>query len=239
MSRHMHRLAAPKNYPILRKTAHYVIKVGPGPHPKKMSLPLMIVLRDVLKVGHIQSEIKHILNDGKVIVDGKLRKSPKFPVGFMDVISVPLLKENFRIVFNKDSSLNFLKIKEHEAKMKLCKIMKKTMLHKGKTQLNLHDGRNLIVDDKKYKSGDSVLITLPEQKITKHLPLEKDMLVYITDGKHIGETAKLVDFHSMAGSTEDRVVLHSHSGEKFETLKKYIFVIGKEKPELHIGGEPQ
>jgi len=239
MSKHMHRIAAPRNYPILRKTAHYVIKLSPGPHPKKASLPLLVVLRDVLKVGYTQKEIKHILNDKKVLVDGKVRKSMKFPVGFMDLLSLPLLKENFRVLFNKDSSLHFMKINEAESKLKLCKVMDKTLLSKGKTQLNLHDGRNIIVDDKKYKSGDSVLITVPEQKITKHLPLEKDMLVYIIDGKHVGETAKLVDFRSMAGSTADRVMLNSHAGEKFETLKKYVFVIGKEKPEIHIGGEHQ
>lgn len=239
MSRHMHRLAAPKNYPILRKAAHYIIKVGPGPHPMESSLPLLVVLRDVLKIAGIQKEIKIILNEKKVLIDGKITRNPKLPVGFMDIVSLPLLKENFRVLFNKDSTLQFLKINDAEAKEKLCRIINKTIVKKGKIQLNLHDGKNIIVDDQKYKSGDSVLIKIPEQKITKHIPLEKNVLVYIIDGRHIGETAKVADFHQMTGSTDDRVALVDDTGKKFETLKKYIFVIGKEKPEINIGGEKQ
>jgi small subunit ribosomal protein S4e len=232
MSKHLHRLAAPRNYPILRRIKHYIIKVGPGPHPKKASLPLLLVLRDMLKIADTQDEIRHILNDKKIIVDEKIRRNPKFPVGFMDTIS--FLHHHYRLLFKHDGTIDLTKITDEEAKTKLCKIVDKTIIRKGKTQLNLHDGRNIIVNDGKYKAGDSIMITLPDQKITKHFPLEKHMLVYIIDGKHIGETAKLVDFHSMSGSTEDRVVL-DRAGEKFETLKKYVFVIGKEKPEIHIG----
>lgn len=234
MSKHMHRLAAPRSYPIFRREAHYVAKVRPGPHPKEKSLPLLIVLRDVLKVADTQNEVKRILKERKVLVDSKVRKDQKFPIGFMDVLWLPLLNTYYRVLFKKDGTLNFVKINEQEAKMKLCKIVGKRIIKKGKIQLNLHDGRNILVDDNKYKPGDSVLITIPEQKILKHLPLEKQMMVFIIDGKHIGETAKLVDFHPMAGSTEDRVVLES-SGVQFETLKKYVFVIGKDKPELSIG----
>lgn len=237
MSKHMLRLAAPKTYPILRKESKYIVKIGAGPHPKEQSLPLLVVLRDMLKIAHTQNEIKRILNDKKVIVDGKVRKNPKIPIGFMDIISLPILKHNYRVLFDRKGVLQLIKISDHEAKSKLCKIMDKTIIRDGKIQLNLHDGRNIIVNDQKFKSGDSILITLPDQKITKHLQLEREVMVYITDGKHVGETATIINFHPIPGSTEDTVLLKNETGGEFETLKKYVFVLGKEKSEIHITGE--
>jgi small subunit ribosomal protein S4e len=233
MSGHLQRLAAPRNYPILRKTAHYVIKTAAGPHTKKMSLPLLLILRDILRIADTQHEIKQILNGRKVLVDGVPRTDMKFPVGLMDVLAFPQVKESYRILLNHDGTLKLSKITDKESKLKLCKILNKTAVRKGKIQLNLHDGRNLIVDDKKYKTSDTILISLPDQKVSKHYPLEKESNVFITDGKHVGEAAKIVDMHRMAGSTEDRVVLENQNG-KFETLKRYVFVIGKEQPEVQI-----
>ncbi len=237
MSKHLHRIAAPKKYPILKKVAHYVIKVSPGPHPKRDSLPLLLILRDLLRLTKNAKESKKLLNSRKVLVDKKVRKDPKFPVGLMDVISIPDLNQNFRVVFDNHGKVRLIEIDEKEAGLKLCKIMDKKLIKKGKIQLNLHDGRNILVDDQKYKSGDSILISLPKQEIKLHLPFEKGMLVYIVDGTHIGEMAKITEFRPMPGSNPDRVLLENVNGETFETLKKYIFIIGKEKPEINLSGE--
>ena len=59
-------------------------------------------------------------------------------------------------------------VNEKESSLKLCKIKGKNLM-KGKINLNLHDGRNIITDNKEIKVGDSVLIELPAQKINQHL----------------------------------------------------------------------
>jgi len=74
MSGHIHRLAAPKRYPILRKIAHYLIKVNPGPHSKKDSVPLLIALRDILKIVQTSREAKK----GKK-KNIKIKQSKKLP----------------------------------------------------------------------------------------------------------------------------------------------------------------
>lgn len=235
MSGHIHRLAAPKRYPILRKIAHYLIKVNPGPHSKKDSVPLLIALRDILKIVQTSREAKKVLNARKIYVDGVVRRDPKFPIGLMDVISIPDENKQFRVVFDKHGRISLIEIKDDEAKLKLCKIVNKKKIKGGKTQLNLHDGRNIIVEKDEFKTGDSLLIEIPSQDIKKHLKFEKDVFVYITDGTHVGEFAKISDFKQMPGPTPDRVVLTNPSGESFETLKKYVFVVGKEKPEVFLG----
>jgi small subunit ribosomal protein S4e len=237
MSGHLHRIAAPRNYPILKKTAHYIIKVTCGPHPKKSSLPLLVFLRDLLGITHNYAETKKMLNSGKVMVDQVVRKDPKFPIGLMDVVSIPDIGKNYRIIFLKGPKVGAVEIPEKESREKLCKIMNRVIVNKGKIQINLNDGRNMLVDKKELKPGDSILVTLPDVKIQKHLNFENGALVYITDGKHIGEMAKMMGIKPMVGSNPDRVILVNKKGENFETLKRYIFVVGKEKPELKISQE--
>lgn len=233
----MHRLVSPKMYPILKKEAHYVIKVNPGPHPKDSSLPLAIILRDLLKITKSARESKKVLNAKKVMVDQKVRTDYKFPVGLMDVVSIPELNVNFRFLFDNKGKVKLVEINESEAKLKPCKIKNKKAVKGGKIQLNLHDGRNVLTNETSYKTGDTIIISLPEQEIKKHLPLDKEIYVYITDGTHIGEVAKVIEFKPMPGSNPDRVTLQTSDGKTFETLKKYVFVIGKEKPEIKLPGE--
>lgn len=236
MSKHMQRLASPKKYPILKKESVYVIKMAPGPHSKDNSLPLLLILRDMLKLVKTGAEARKLLNMRKIMVDKTVRTSPKFPVGLMDTLYIPELKQAFRLLFGENGHIQLVEIDEKESGIKPCKILNKRIISKGKVQLNLHDGRNIIVADTKYKPGDTVMVSLPSQEIKKHSPLEKGATVYITDGKHIGEVAKISEFLSMKGSNPDRILLSSKDGN-FETLKKYVFVIGQDKSEIKLLGE--
>lgn len=234
---HAKRLAAPKKYPLLRKENKYTVKMQPGQHGREGGVPLLLIIRDHLKHVRNQREARGILNAGKVLVDGKVRKNLKMPVGLMDVISVPETKESLRVIFDRKGRIKLIKVNDAESKLKLCKVLNKTAIKNNKIQLNLHDGRNLIVEAGAYKTGDSVLISLPSQEIKKHVVIEKGAKVYVMDGTHIGELAVLEDFKPQPGSQSDRVVLKGEDGETFETLKKYVFIIGKEKPEIAIEGE--
>ena len=234
---HLKRIAAPKKYHILRKASVYLMKTIPGAHTKEDSVPLAVLLRDLLKLVDSSREVKRILNDNKVLIDQKVRRELRLPVGLMDVISIPQLDQNFRIIFGIDGRLKLIKIPNENSKFKLCKILDKTKIKNGKIQLNLHDGRNIITDNESIKTGDTLKISLPEQKILKHITFEKGVKVMITNGKHIGEIAVLDEFKPQPGSKQDRVLLTGENGEKFETLKGYVFVIGKEHSEIRLKEE--
>ena len=234
---HLKRIAAPKRYHILRKASVYLMKTIPGAHKKDNSLPLAVLLRDSLRLINTSREAKRILNDNKVLIDQKARRELRLPVGLMDVVSIPSLEQNFRILFGTDGRVKLIKITQENAKFKLCKILNKTRITNGKLQLNLHDGRNIITEDTSIKTGDTLKIALPDQKVLKHIALEKGVKVMITNGKHIGEIAVLDEFKPQPGSKQDRVVLTAENGENFETLKNYVFVIGKEHSEIKLSEE--
>ena len=78
--KHQKRLAAPKLLSIPRKKHKWVIKTNSGPHPPDRSIPLLLVLRDMLGITESTRESKYVLTQNEVKVDGKIRKSLKFPV---------------------------------------------------------------------------------------------------------------------------------------------------------------
>ncbi|RKY00714.1 MAG: hypothetical protein DRP54_05040 [Spirochaetes bacterium] len=154
---HLKRHAMPKWWPVPRKTHTFVVKPMPGPHPWDKSVPLKIIIRDILGYAENSYEAKKILTAGKVLVDKKVRKEPNFPVGFMDVIEIPETKKFFRMDVN-EKGMGLREISEKESGMKLCKIIGKTVVKGGLFQINLHDGRNIILKRNMYNVGDSLLI---------------------------------------------------------------------------------
>jgi small subunit ribosomal protein S4e len=127
---HLKRYSMPGFWPLARKAESYVTTPMPGPHPKYRCMPLRVIVRDSLKLAESTGEVKSILNAGKVLVDGKARKEPHFPVGFMDVLEVPQLHARYRMVIGR-RGLALEKIGEEEAAVKLCRITGKTVLKGG------------------------------------------------------------------------------------------------------------
>jgi len=125
----------------------------------------------------------------------------------------------------KQGKLSAIPITKEDSNSKPCKIIGKTIIKKGKLQLNLYNGKNTIVDKDSYKVGDSVILS--EKAIKKHLKLEKGALVYLTEGKHKGVTGTLDELQHFQGLTKDRVILKVNN-KKIITRKDYAFVINKE-----------
>ena len=224
---HLKRLNAPKSWKIERKGITFVTKANPGPHKKGLYIPLNIIIRDMLGYAKNARETRAVLKN-EVLVDGIVRKESRFPIGLMDVIEFKDIKKYFRVILNKKGKLTVVPIKGDEGDKKLCKITGKTKV-KRKIQLNLHDGKCILVDGKEeYKVGDSLLIKIPKSEITSRLKLEKGNNVYLMGGKHIGDDGKILDI------IDKKIKYKSVSGEIFETLKEYAFVIGKDKPMINL-----
>ena len=97
-----------------------------------------------------------------------------------------------------------------------------------KVQLNLSDGRNILVDKDGYRTGDTLLIGLPSQDIRKHLRLDKKAAIFLTGGKHLGHIG------TVEGISGDRLMYRTEDGAIQETKREYAFVIGEGKPALTI-----
>lgn len=227
MSKHLKRLASPRTWTIPRKTEKWVVKPSPGPHPIERGIPLLLGIRDFLKLGNISSESKRIIGNGDVLVDGKVTRQYKHPIGLMDVVSIPKLNLNYRILLDARGKLRFIKISKDKAKWKLVRIENKTVVTGGQTQLNLHDGRNILIKKDKYKTGDVLMINIPSQKILSHFSFEPGNLAMLIGGNHVGEFATITRYEEIKNPRPNIVYF-----EGFSTIKDYVFIVGHEKPEI-------
>lgn len=224
---HMKRLAAPKTWPVRRKGLKFVTKPVPGPHSLVAGMPLSLLLREVLNYAGTTSEVKKILNTSEVKIDGKARKDFRFPIGLFDTIEFAGINEYHRVTLNRKGKLDLIKIDKEESLLKPCKIIGKNMV-KGKIQLSLFDGKSIFADNSSYKVGDTLLLSLPGQKINNHLKLDKKSTIFLTGGSHIGEIGNVEDI------SKDKVIYKDHNGNLVETSKKYAFVVGDGKQMISL-----
>lgn len=219
--RHTKRIAMPKAISAPRKVKKWMKTTKPGPHSKNKSSPLLSVLRDLLHITKNEKEAKYILKKGEVKIDGRTVHDLGFPVGLMDLIEIPKTSTIATLVF-QNSKLKAIKATSAE---KLCKITGKKLITKGKTQLNLHDGRNITTNTTTLKTGDSIKISVPKQEIKQEIKLEKGVNCYVSSGRHSGKTGNLIEIIEFAGSTKPNAKLKAPNGTEFITLKDYVFAV--------------
>ena len=233
------RKPAPKFWPIHRKEFFWVVKPSPGPHSLKNCLPLTIVLRDILGFAKTRKEAKTIVSQGKVCVDGKVRREDDFPVGLMDVISISDVDNRFRVMPSR-KGLILHPISKEESSFKLCRIENKKVVENGHVQLNLHDGSNIRVkvadlknpQEDTYKALDSVKISLPERQILEQVKMKENDFAIITSGKNIGKHGKIIEIEKTKGKkrTNALVTIEDKKGNRYQTILNFVFAIGEEQP---------
>ncbi|MBI2078117.1 MAG: 30S ribosomal protein S4e [Euryarchaeota archaeon] len=232
--KHMKRIAAPRALILPRKEKKWVYKVSAGPHPVERSIPLAVVVRDHLHLCETGREARRIIGAGDVTVDGAAQKDHKFPVGLMDVVSVPKTKQTFRILLDHHARLIPVEVKGDEARWKLARVENKTTVTGGKTQINLHDGRNILVPKDQYKTGDVLKLEVPTQKVLGTHKLGAGSLGLITGGAHAGEVAPIKAVEVKKGPYPNMVVLTNKEGTEFRTIKDYVFPVGEKTAEVKI-----
>lgn len=225
VKKHIKRLVAPKSWPINRKGTKFVTRPNSGAHPLERAMPLNLIIKLLLSYAKKTREVKKILNAGKILVDNAVRKDYKFAVGLMDVISIPETNEFFRLILNKKGKFILQSLNKEESNIKPCKVIGKTILKKKKIQLNLFDGKNIIIEEDSYKVGDTVLYDLKDKKIKGVLKFGNGALIYLFGGKYTGTVATLQDIKSFYGSQPSMIKLKLKDGSEFETLKDYAFVV--------------
>lgn len=224
-SKHVKRLATSKVVPLTNKKQHvWIIRTAPGPHSSKKSIPLVVILRDVLKFAKTSDEAKKIIYGRQVHIDGVVRTNPAFPVGFMDVLTFPKAGISYQLLYDKKGRLVPKELDKHRTDKKLLKVIDKHTIKGGKISLTLHDGRSIIADNKIHV-GDSILISIPEVKIQSVLKLEEGVTCFITEGKHAGIVAKLKEIIQRKEGKQTEAKLENKEEGEFITVAKYLFVI--------------
>ncbi len=231
-SKKLKRQMAPMFWGISRKSPRFVTTVRPGPHSKQFSIPSAVFLRDTIKLVTTAREAEYAIYNGKVKVDGVLRKSVHHGIGLMDVVELEGVSDIYRLVPKKGHLLKPIKIKSAEKTVKLVKVTSKTTIRKGKTQIGFHDGRSLI-SDTKISVGDSCLMQVPEQKINEVLPLEKGSKVLVTKGVNAGQLADVKEIKEGTFVLPKRALL-SFGKREIEIPSDLVMVVGKKEPIIQI-----
>jgi len=228
---HLKRVAAPRSWPITRKTSKWVAKPSPGPHSEEHGMPLVVVLRDLIKVADKSREIKQILHEGKVLVDGRIRKDHRFPVGLFDVITIPEINGSYRVMIGQDAKFKLVPVAD--ASKKLLKIINKTKVTGGKIQLNFHDGTTMLASND-YHTKDSIVLKVPEKTIDQHFTYEVGSTVLIIGGKHAGTVGKIKTIRIIKSTTPNRITISAPTGD-FDTVERYVVVVGKDSAAIELG----
>jgi small subunit ribosomal protein S4e len=233
MSKHVKRLAAPRSWKIPKKNKTFISKPSPGTHKTTESIALVSLIRDYLGYAANAREARQIIQSGGVLIDNTARKDSTFPVGLMDIVSVPATKEYFVVLFDKRGKLFLSELKKKEAENKFLKIVGKTIIKGGNLQLNLHDGRNILIpvkDPKKpkedvFKTGDTLVFDLTKKAIKDHLKFEKGATVVVTAGSHRSKVVTVEETKVTRSSIPNEVFLKGEDGKTFRTISDYVFVI--------------
>ena len=225
--RHLKRQNLPLTTGLKRKGDLWVAKPSPGKHSIKESITLVALLRDKLSLTETSRQAKKLLNQGEVLVDGVKAKKLSMPVGLMDVISIPKIGLHYRVSVLK-GILSLHEISAEASKTKYCRVKGKKIVKKGKVQLNLHDARNVLIEreEDRFKTGDTVLLSIPKQEIKGFLKMEKGAKCLVFKGKHAGEIGVLEEVVARSGSHSDNAKLKVNTREVI-TLKEYLMVVDK------------
>lgn len=223
---HLKSLASPKSWPIKRKERKWVTRAMPGTHSSKIAIPLIVLLRDILKVVENKKEAKYAINEGLIKVNNRNLKDVKLPVGLFDVVSIEKTNKYYRISLNKKHKIIPIEIDKKEANILPLKIKNKKILKNGIIQLNFTNGWNINTKDKNYSPKDTVVFDLSSNKIVDHIPLNSGNIVFLSGGKHTGIFATI--------DTIENGVILKEDKKTWKGTSKYIFVIGKKAPIIKL-----
>jgi len=224
------RLNAPKHWMLDKLGGIFAPKPSPGPHKTRECLPLILLLRNRLKYALTGKEVVSILMNRLVQVDGKVRTDKTYPVGFMDVVTIPKTDENFRLVYDSKGRFVVQRISKEEASYKLCKVRKMQFGKGGIPHINTHDGRTIRYPDPEIKENDSVMLDLETGKIKDYIKFDIGNLVMVTGGHNNGRVGTILHKEKHKGSF-DIVHVKDAAGHTFATRISNVFVIGKgDKP---------
>ncbi len=231
-STRMKRQLAPAFWQIGRKQKRFALMVSPGTHPTAKAYPLGIVLRDILKAVSIMREAKHVVTSGDIKIDGVIRRSINFPVGLMDVIEISSIGKAYRMVPKDGLIVKPIEIPGEEKTLKLCKVTRKLTTKNKKLQYGFHDGRTLI-DEQKVNVHDTCLITVPEQKVTKTIKLDKGSIVLVISGDNAGTLGKVDEIREGTFILPKRVLIVLED-LKVELPIDMVMAVGTDNPLIKI-----
>ena len=87
---HIKRKTIPNFWPVKKTGTKYIAVAD---HNKNSAMPLIIALRDVLKIVKNKKELKELLYNKKVIINNKVINETNYPISLFDSLVFPTIKK--------------------------------------------------------------------------------------------------------------------------------------------------
>jgi small subunit ribosomal protein S4e len=231
----MKRVNAPKTWYLGKLRGVYATKPSAGPHKTRECIPLTVLLQQRLKYALNRDEARKIVKAGSkakgvgnIVVDGKVRRDPRFPLGSMDVISIAKTNEHFRMLLDVRGRYQPHRIDAKEASFKLCKVTQKLISKNKVPHIVTHDGRTIRFPHPDICKNDTIKINLATGAIEQVIKFANNTTVILTGGNNIGRIGTLSSIERHPG-TFDIAHVKDVRGNQFSTRISNVFVIGDGK----------
>jgi small subunit ribosomal protein S4e len=179
---HLKRQETPRLLPIPRKGTKYVARALTH---HRDSVPVVVAVRDMLKLTKTLKEVKQMIKAKLLNLNGKEVKDHRESIRLFSIFKADKTYE-----LTISPTHRFVLAETKDKKERLCKVIGKKVLKKSKTQLNLHDGSNVVTKDK-ININDSVYLDF-SGKIKKSISLGKGKDVFILSGKYAGLKGSII-----------------------------------------------
>ena len=203
-----------KFWPVAKKGTKYVAKSS---HNNSNSVPLAVLMRDVLKLVRTTKELKKVLNEKQIKVSGKEIRDTNYPIGLFDMITAG--DKTFRVILGENKKFKMEESKDDGTKV--IKIVGKKNLGKRGIQFNLMDGRN-VLSNEKANVGDSVIYNYNDAKISKIIKMDKGSEGFVIKGKHAGVRGKILDIVEQGGK---KIAVINDDKEKINVWVKNVIAM--------------
>jgi len=204
------RQAASIKLPIKRKGTKYVAKALS--HVRD-SVPVVIAVRDMLKLARTAREVKKMIKEKMLKINGRPSKDYRESICLFNIFEADKI---YRLSIMRTGKFIFEEMKKNENR--LCRITGKRLVSGGKIQLNFHDGTSVLTEKKEIGTGGSVYID-QKGKIASHIPFEKGREVFVIKGKHQGLSG------SIESIEKKKIIIKFQGGKTADLRKDTLFVI--------------
>ena len=172
--------------PLPRKGTKYVAYAS---RHNSTSVPIVTAVRDMLKLASTSKEVKGMIHNKVLKVNGKVAKDLHDPISLFSIFHAD---KNYRLTLLPTGRFIFEETKDV---IRNLKIIGKTAMSKDIFQYGLHDGTN-IASKQNFSVGDTLILDF-ENKVTKHIALDKGKSVFVFSGSNIGKIGKVESANEM------------------------------------------
>jgi small subunit ribosomal protein S4e len=177
---HQTRQEVTRKIPITRKGTKYVARASSH---LDNSVPLVIAIRDILKLARTAKEVKAMIKSKLLKINGRPVRDSNESIRIFNILEAD---KKYVLSFLETGRYAFKETKDNE---RLCKVTSRTLVSGNKIQLNLHDGTN-VLGSKGVAVEDSIYLD-SSGKIKSHVVFEKGKPAVIISGKYIGHIGKI------------------------------------------------